>query len=151
MKYAIVLITCSLMLVTMLSTSPGAIGIREEILTKKGDTKKGKLKGPHRVPVIPGTPLILYFHSTNLADTVDKEDVTATYLGYTLTCTDATVVDDNSTRLLRVTFSVVANVLASGQSVPKKNSERGTGDLTVTLNTQADGSNPAPKIAAFGE
>lgn len=158
MSRAITLFACSLTLLAVVLTGTQPADAPDPDRTAAAKTKNGKIAKPHRVPVTPGTPLILYFHTQKLApgDPVAKDDVTADFTGYDILCTKAEVVLDSVTKqsLLKTTFSVTARKKAAsqvGKSKPKLDDDRvGTGDLTVTLNTIEDMMTPV-QLPAVGE
>jgi hypothetical protein len=122
-------------------------------------TAKGKIKPPHHVPVQDGVDLTLYIETSNLnlGDSVDPKTVTADFTGYTLDCKSAstfTTTDATPLVLLKATFSVKAVLVAGNKAsltkvklqVPNRG---GSGDLTVTLNSTADGTSSV-KVKAVG-
>jgi hypothetical protein len=148
------LFACSVTLLAVFATVPPA-DPPEHNQVAAAKTQKGKIKRPHRVPVTPGRPLILYLHTDDLAmgDTVDTSDVTATYPHYTLTCTATQVVPDTASTqiLLKVTFSVTRMLKAGDKRKPDDDKDYGTGDLTITLNSNDDGMTQVTAIPVYGE
>jgi len=156
MSRAIYLLACSVTLLAVVVSGTEPTGAPGQDRTAAAKSKKGKIKRPHRVPITPGTPLILYLHTDDLAggDQVFADDLTATYTGYTLTPMGDPVVvpaSGSDPTLLKVTFSVARALKAGGKSTPDQQRDRGTGDLTITLNTTADGSSSVTNIPAYGE
>ncbi|MFO0954132.1 MAG: hypothetical protein U0835_23850 [Isosphaeraceae bacterium] len=118
---------------------------------------KGKIdpSKPHMVTVSPDFPLVVHLHSTNISpgDPIDLAKVKGKFPGYKLVCTSANAVADSTTSdtLLRFKFQVTRGPRPGGKNPEARpRDDYGTGDLTITLNTD-EGPSESGKIPAVGE